>query len=674
VRYLTLGQFTSSAPDLQGAYLYMDGAAVKAIPYCGAEGCGRPAEWQADLNGTQLSYCAEHLSGAVKAADTYGVLVTDVKRISAHAFDLLEEVKEYTSVILALKPDPDVAETLIEQYEGEGRVDPGGLHVTLCYLGAADDLAERKAGILDAAEAIAATLSPLDVRVSGFTRFTNPPDGGDHAVVVALDSADLDDMRADLANTFERLGLPPDRTHGFTPHITLAYVPPEQETRLTEPWAEPDSLTFEKLWVFWGDEQIGFPLGSDDTKEARWVTIDDCPVFIGGPRQGMGGATEARGRSVGYRGMVHIPQENLAQLNIPPSGIVDATADTGAGEPTNVETIMYHPQSHLMLIGGQEYHATLHDRMRLVVDDLPAYDNFLKLYVRNQAGTQGQVEFVLDLLRQRDAPQDNEEGRARAYDQAFDVAEALLDVGYPSSSRIEFRYTPSTMFSANWIQTTLEKLLTGQKEGRFVTLEDDRVIFIGGPGQGAGVTAEVPQRLFREGGPLQRLKWDPNDWETTKPWEASAAEIAAGKYEGIRYNPDAWYLARNNFDGTISVGPSWDKRFPGDTEEDHIKGKRLLMYHEAGHTVSNVIFNSFPDWVKVLQPFSDDSDAPISVRSTFGFGQNHEEWLSDRYADLMTFGDGSYESPEYITLYAMVRHFAEQIGFPVPPKGEVLSW
>jgi hypothetical protein len=85
--------------------------------------------------------------------------------------------------------------------------------------------------------------------------------------------------------------------------------------------------------------------------------------------------------------------------------------------------------------------------------------------------------------------------------------------------------------------------------------------------------------------------------------------------------------------------------------------------------VTRVILASFPKWTEVAEPFRDYKDTPLSVRSTWNLGQRPEEWLSDVYSDLMVFGDGDSESQEYINLFAMVRYFASQIGFPTPPVG-----
>lgn len=105
---------------------------------------------------------------------------------------------------------------------------PGGepadsLHMTLCCIG---DLEQLPGDAADTANAVltrwAQTTAPIDGQVSGVGRFIGPD--GD-CIYLSVDAPDLAQHRQRLWALLDAAGLTPDRTHGFTPHVTVAYVP-----------------------------------------------------------------------------------------------------------------------------------------------------------------------------------------------------------------------------------------------------------------------------------------------------------------------------------------------------------------------------------------------------------------------------------------------------------------
>lgn len=112
--------------------------------------------------------------------------------------------------------------------ETDGAVPAAELHVTVCYGG---DLAEIPdiqvmRAIENARQGIEYS-RPMAGKVSGVGRFqAASEDEGDLDVIYAgVDVPGLAELHTDIRNAFTRAGFPGSE-HGFTPHITLAYVAP----------------------------------------------------------------------------------------------------------------------------------------------------------------------------------------------------------------------------------------------------------------------------------------------------------------------------------------------------------------------------------------------------------------------------------------------------------------
>ncbi|MFP3991003.1 2'-5' RNA ligase family protein [Streptomyces sp. E11-3] len=127
--------------------------------------------------------------------------------------------------------------------------DPRDLHITLAYLGDAeelpghpDDLAGIVAAALDGAE-------PLTGKIGGIGRFPNSGDG--EPVFVPVDVPGLSELRARIAGALAVSPLAEAlRTdHGFTPHVTLGYNLPADL-----PAVPPIPVAFETVHVVRGPD------------------------------------------------------------------------------------------------------------------------------------------------------------------------------------------------------------------------------------------------------------------------------------------------------------------------------------------------------------------------------------------------------------------------------------
>jgi 2'-5' RNA ligase len=105
------------------------------------------------------------------------------------------------------------------------------LHLTLAFLGDADklDLDRLKEGLALWGK----NQIPISGRISGVGRFNETGEEGQHAFYASVDAPGLARFRQNLVNELDWLDCPADRTHGYTPHITLQYLPAGDPSPLT---------------------------------------------------------------------------------------------------------------------------------------------------------------------------------------------------------------------------------------------------------------------------------------------------------------------------------------------------------------------------------------------------------------------------------------------------------
>jgi len=189
-----------------------------------------------------------------------------------------ESKKEHTGVMVALYVPIDVARAIAI---------PGGelatdLHITLVYLG---DVANVDLGKLSAAVGeFSQEFGPLTGKIGGSGRFTET--GGEDAVYLSFDSPDLPHFRECLVHCLTEAGIEVNSAHGFTPHITLAYIP--DTVSMPEISVTPWNITFDDVLICHGDTHIPFNL----SMAAKEVSAPPTAVLA---RGGKGGLLSAPG-------------------------------------------------------------------------------------------------------------------------------------------------------------------------------------------------------------------------------------------------------------------------------------------------------------------------------------------------------------------------------------------
>jgi 2'-5' RNA ligase/mRNA-degrading endonuclease RelE of RelBE toxin-antitoxin system len=123
-------------------------------------------------------------------------------------------------VMVALVPPREVAEQLARE-DGQPA---DQLHVTLAYLGNTTDYTREQLQLLpQVVGAWAARHKPVHVRIGGIGTFNNAFKG-EHVLWAAADIPSGAQMHSSLAAYLEGHGYRLPSEHGWTPHLTLAYV------------------------------------------------------------------------------------------------------------------------------------------------------------------------------------------------------------------------------------------------------------------------------------------------------------------------------------------------------------------------------------------------------------------------------------------------------------------
>lgn len=154
------------------------------------------------------------------------------------------ELAFHKGVIVALS----IPESIGRQIAVEGGLPPEEMHITLCYCGKINQYSEEQLRALVKELAfLAACHAPVQGLISGSGRFCGVNDGKD-AAYLSFDSPVLPEFRRSVKLITDKYVSVSD-LHGFTPHITLAYISPEERHPRERLDAVPVAFDGLELWV-----------------------------------------------------------------------------------------------------------------------------------------------------------------------------------------------------------------------------------------------------------------------------------------------------------------------------------------------------------------------------------------------------------------------------------------
>ena len=138
-------------------------------------------------------------------------------------------------------------------------VSPEEMHITLCFIDQMEEIQDKRKSLERALKKFAGANAQLEGVVGGVGRFNASVNSeGMDVIYASFDAPQLPEFRQGLVKAIEGTGVEISRAHGYTPHITLAYV--EKGSDMPNLALETMALKFETVTLYWGDERISFDL------------------------------------------------------------------------------------------------------------------------------------------------------------------------------------------------------------------------------------------------------------------------------------------------------------------------------------------------------------------------------------------------------------------------------
>jgi len=265
-------------------------------------------------------------------------------------------------IMIAFKIPPVIAQHLIALAKGAGLPEDclmpvDEMHVTLAYLGSTDD-----PGWMPDEEALESELTKfaqgwpaLSGTLNGIGRFMDAPDKD--CIYLNFDCPDLPRFRQALVAFLKGADADPLETHGYTPHMTLAYIDKEMPTP-TIP-LQPVPVTFDSLWESYGEAgDYTIPLSGGKGKKSLTVKIVksktdgkyrvlDMTSGVRSPEEGYATREEAIAHAHG-----EVP---VATKSEPDEEVIEEISDAPAETETAVDEVAgekaHHPR------GSEDFNA-----------------------------------------------------------------------------------------------------------------------------------------------------------------------------------------------------------------------------------------------------------------------------------------------------------------------------
>lgn len=142
-------------------------------------------------------------------------------------------------------------------------------HITLAFFGDTPDLDYDKSQIWAAAESFVKGKKSFSGRINGVGRFLESHKEGMNCIYANFDSPKLPEFRKLLVDYLNQCECTVKENHGFTPHMTLAYIPKDSKTPDT---SEVEVIEFEVkgITAYWNDESQFFPFTDEEQEVEKW--------------------------------------------------------------------------------------------------------------------------------------------------------------------------------------------------------------------------------------------------------------------------------------------------------------------------------------------------------------------------------------------------------------------
>jgi len=179
-----------------------------------------------------------------------------------------------------------------------GGESPESMHITLAYLGKGLTEKRKKAAAAVVRKFTSLALG-IKASLSGVGRFSaSESSEGKDVIYLSVDSPDITRLHSSLMELLRQAGLTSGSVHGFTPHVTLAYIGKKDKTPLER--FEPVDINFDSVALSIGGKRMTVPFRkavlvkalpkmSDDQREASNKKVGSKVIGASSKKLGSGG-------------------------------------------------------------------------------------------------------------------------------------------------------------------------------------------------------------------------------------------------------------------------------------------------------------------------------------------------------------------------------------------------
>jgi len=167
--------------------------------------------------------------------------------------------KHSGAMIALFLPDKVAKELALDAKDvpGDSTIEPAdNLHVTLVYLGKAAEIEHQRSLIKKVLEGFAKKHAPVKGKTGGVGCFAGAKDGMPY--YASFDAGILPQFRQELVEALEAVGVDIAKDHGFTPHITLAYLPDGSD--IPSQQVESHEMEIGEIVLAWADHLTRYKL------------------------------------------------------------------------------------------------------------------------------------------------------------------------------------------------------------------------------------------------------------------------------------------------------------------------------------------------------------------------------------------------------------------------------
>lgn len=206
----------------------------------------------------------------------------DRLKISSYfEYSQLIEAQKHSGAMVALTAPDSVRKGLdkLGLLKAPG-VEPDNLHITLLYLGKANDIDRpRLRRLIQALKDTCAKHAPIQIKIGGIGKFQEGPDG--IPIWASATGPGLSQLQGDLEKVVGQIMALPSE-HGWVPHLTLGYLKPGSDYALPDVTrAHLPQWEARDVKLVMADESVdSFPLAAEPQRKAKVENVKFRPDLI----------------------------------------------------------------------------------------------------------------------------------------------------------------------------------------------------------------------------------------------------------------------------------------------------------------------------------------------------------------------------------------------------------